>query len=649
MRAQKIRSSDRNPFLAIFSLLFGLVVSGPVRSAGLEYDFLAAKEAYAAGDAASLAAHSSSILKSPLAPYAEFWQAALALPGDDPRPVEDFLDKYRGTLLAERMRNAWLKHLAKTAQWQLFLDQYPKLESSDPGLFCSSLQARNALGDGKAYGEAKPMWMSATPLPQSCQPIFESLLASGEISTGAVRKRLRLILESGNITLATEVNDDLPANERLSARLLRAAYSNPYRYLKTPRLSTRPEREIALFAVLRIAREDPVQAKTYWSEISSRYGAADRSYLLARIAFRAALNHMPEALSWFDEAGGPQSAEEDQWEIREALRLKDWNRVLEGIDSLPPQVQSEETWQYWKARALEEKGRGAEANAILAVLSHQRDFYGQLALEEMGTVITLPGNAYRPSRKEIEAVRNLPGIQRSLLLYSMGLRYFATREWIWAVRNFDDRELISAAELAKREGLYDRAINTAEKAKTIEDFDLRFLAPYRDIMHEQTKLLDLDEAWVYGLIRQESRFVTAAKSGVGASGLMQLMPATASWVARKMGLRNYRSSIVSELETNISLGTYYLKHVLGELGNQPVLASAAYNAGPSRARKWLDQNPMEGAIYIESIPFGETRDYVKKVMSNTEYYAISFGQESRTLKERLGMLKRSDAGQLEGP
>jgi len=245
---------------------------------------------------------------------------------------------------------------------------------------------------------------------------------------------------------------------------------------------------------------------------------------------------------------------------------------------------------------------------------------------------------YQPGKNDVAAIAALPGVQRALALYRMDLRTDAMREWIWVIRNFNDQELLAAAEIARRNEMYDRAINTAEKTVRVHDFGLRYLAPYRAALREHIQENSLEEAWVYGLMRQESRFVTSAKSGVGAAGLMQVMPATARWIAKKLGLKDYRESLIHQLDTNLRLGTFYMKNMLSSLDDSPVLASAAYNAGPGRARRWRAETPMEGAIYAESIPFNETRDYVKKVMSNTVYYARQFGDPPRSLKQRVGII-----------
>jgi soluble lytic murein transglycosylase len=283
-------------------------------------------------------------------------------------------------------------------------------------------------------------------------------------------------------------------------------------------------------------------------------------------------------------------------------------------------------------------GRVEEAEELLKPLAIEFNFYGQLALDELGGRIMVPDALYKPGAEAVRAMSQHPGLRRALELYRLSLRPEANREWLWAIRGFDDMQLLAAAEVALRHEIYDRAISTADRTVALHDFSLRYLAPYREVLNVRTSQLALDEAWVYGLIRQESRFIADVKSRAGASGLMQLMPGTAKWVAGKLGLKDWRWSQVTELDTNVSLGTYYLKHVLDALDGQPVLASAAYNAGPGRARAWRPEAAMEGAIYAETIPFNETRDYVKRVMANASYYAYNFSQLVQPLKSRMGII-----------
>jgi soluble lytic murein transglycosylase len=221
-------------------------------------------------------------------------------------------------------------------------------------------------------------------------------------------------------------------------------------------------------------------------------------------------------------------------------------------------------------------------------------------------------------------------------LFRLGLRTEGVREWSWATRAMSDHELLAAASVAERAGVYDRAIASAERTLAEHDFTLRYLTPFDREIRPVARKQSLDEAWVYALIRQESRFVNNARSSAGASGLMQLMPKTARWVAGKIGLKGFRQSRRNDIKTNVLLGASYLRMTMERLDKHPLLASAGYNAGPGRARRWQAERPLEGAIYAETIPFGETRDYVKKVMSNTIYYSALFNGRPDSIKRWLG-------------
>ena len=342
------------------------------------------------------------------------------------------------------------------------------------------------------------------------------------------------------------------------------------------------------------------------------------------------------ALEWYAAAGDSELSDERlAWKARAALRAGAWQTVRAAIDPMSAAARQDPAWSYWYARALAAQGQADGARAYLLRISGKPDFYGLLAAEELGEALALPPTVHVPGEDEIAQANRNPGLARALALYRLNLRGDATREWVFTIRGLDDRKLIAAAELARRSDLYDRAINTADRTTALHNYPLRYLAPFREVFREYARTFELEEHWVLGLTRQESRFIVDAKSSAGARGLMQLMPATARWVADKIGLKDFHLSNVAEPGLNVNLGTRYLKLVLDDLGH-PVLASAAYNAGPGRARRWRDAKPLEGAIYAETIPFNETRDYVKKVMANTVYYAAILDGRNVPLKQRLG-------------
>ncbi|MBZ0092745.1 MAG: transglycosylase SLT domain-containing protein [Sulfuricellaceae bacterium] len=619
---------------------FGALIFAPFAAADQDAVFLAAREAFRVGDAAQVAAAAPQLQNYVLYPYVLYWQALQQLDNTRPEAIRGTLNSLSATPLADRLRGEWLKRMGKKQDWASFSLEYPFLEKPDAELTCYALQARQAQNDGSALDEAKRLWLEGRTLPASCTPLFDALAAKGRLSVNEVWVRIRLALESGNLSVARQAADYLPAGERLAD--LDKAADNPSHLLEHRgfNLKHRVGRELAMFALDRLARSQPALAQAYWEKMRAHFSAPDQAHVWGLLAYRAARKHDPVALAWYRKADKASLSDEQiEWEAREALRLREWGEVSAAIGALSPEEQQKGNWRYWKARALKEQGKLAAANAIFAPLSAEANFYGQLADDELGVAMSAPAEDYKANDNEIREVSQLPGIQRALTLYRLNLRIEAVKEWIWTIRGFNDHQLLAAAELARRNEWYDRAINTAEKTQQLHDFSLRFPIPHADVMASYSRQRGLDGAWVYGLIRQESRFIPVARSNVGASGLMQIMPATARWIAKKMGVDNFRQSAVTDLDTNIAFGTFYLKHVLDRFDGQTLPATAAYNAGPGRASRWRDDKPMEGAIYAESIPFSETRDYVQKVMSNAVYYSTVLGRGLRSLKARLGVIK----------
>jgi soluble lytic murein transglycosylase len=619
-------------------------VAAGAHGAPLDDEFHAAREAYRAGSPAKLEAHAKRLKGHLLEPYVTYWQLSLRLDPASPEEVRGFISGHRDSPLAERLRLEWLKSLGRRGDWDLFNAELPQLAADDIEVTCYALQSRLRVNPSEALPEARPLWFVARDLPASCSPLFDALIAAGMLSHDDLWMRIRLALETGQVSFARRVAEWLPEAQAPEAKVLESIASNPAGYLeklekrKPPAsLKSRAERETVMFAVHRIARTVPQQAARQWEKLETRFSQEERAYVWGMIGYLGAMRHDREALAWYSKAGDLSDLQL-AWKARAALRARSWTDVLAAVNAMTGKEASDPAWRYWKARALQALGRSEEAVAMLKPLSSEFNFYGQLALEDLGGKISAPAVSFKPAADELRTMGQRVGLRRALELYRLNLRLDANREWAWAVRGLDDRQLLVAAEVARRYEVYDRAIYTADRTVETHDFGLRYVAPYRDVLKAHTAQLELDEAWVYGLIRQESRFISDAKSRAGASGLMQLMPGTAKWVAKKLGLKDWRWSQVTEIDTNVSLGTYYLKHVLDVLDGQPVLASAAYNAGPGRARAWRPDAPMEGAIFAESIPFNETRDYVKKVMENASYYAHNLTQRAQSLKLRLGVV-----------
>jgi soluble lytic murein transglycosylase len=623
----------------MFILLGALAVS--VWAAPGDAAVKEAQQAYAARRLADLERAARAVpADHVLAPYVEYWRLMLSGRTEDGR-IADFLARYPGSRLAESLRADWLKSLGAREAWPAFLAEYPRLVKPDTALQCYAYRAEWALGNRSHEREAISLWFTGRDMPSVCTPLFTQLMDAGLIGQEDVWRRFRLALEAGNLNVARVVSSALTEAQRPDAALLDQASRDPARMLNagTLDLTRRGDREIVLYALDQLARRDSGQAEQALRKWAPQLNPLELRTAWGRLATWAARRHEPAALDWFQQAGEVALSDfQREWWVRAALRAGDWKTVQRVIDGMGDAARGQPVWRYWRARALQALGQRVAANTLFLALSREHDYYSQLAGEELGPVVQAPAINIKVGGDDVEAVARQPGIARAVALYELGLRGDATQEWNWTVRDFSDAQLLAAAELARRMEWYDSAINTAERTRELHDFELRFLAPYRGQAHQAARENDIDEAWVYGLMRQESRFVNVARSSVGAAGLMQIMPATARWIAQRLGIRRFHVDEMRDPARNIEFGAYYLRHVQSTLDGSPVLATAAYNAGPSRAQRWRDTRPMEAAVYIESIPFAETRDYVKKVMSNAMHYAMRFGQPSVLLKDRLGMI-----------
>jgi soluble lytic murein transglycosylase len=630
---------------ALLLLLFVSLVS-PAQASN-ESLFQTAREAYQKGQGSRFEKAAERFPDDhPLTPYLQYWR--LKLDQAPPARARSFIERYPDTPLAARLRAEQAREAGKREDWPAFREQMRSVSAPDQDLQCLELRARQAETPPRPTdAEALALWRTARDLPTACDPLFAGLAERGLLTLEDRLLRLRLALDAGNLRLAREVDARLPEDQRMEPGVLAQASKHAGDIVAAPG-ERRGQREAALYALTQLAKNDPAQAAALWEQHHGQYSEAEQRYGWGQVALHAARKHDPKALEWFVRAGPARSDLQAQWRARAYLRAGRWIEVYNAIESMSPELREEAAWRYWKARSLKALNAAYPANQLFTRLSREIGYYGLLATEELPPRLEARPQDHRVSPEELEAAKAHPGLKRALLLRDWGDAANALEEWNFALRSMTDHQLLAAAELALREKWHDRAIVTASQTKEVHSLDLRFISPFRDLASAYAQENGLDEAWVYGLMRQESRFVEHARSVVGARGLMQIMPATAKWIAKQLGLSRNAHAKVGEPETNIRFGTYYLKRIYDSLEKSPVMASAGYNAGPMRARKWQADTPLEGAVYVESIPFSETRDYVKKVLANAMYYRIRFGGEARALKERLGVVPARGAPLPEG-
>lgn len=637
--------------------LASLLFSGQVAAMSDQALFEHARDAYAKRNELSLTEDVNQLNAEEyiLAPYAAYWLMLLRLDQADNSEVQAFITQYADMAFIDRLRGEWLKKLGKKQDWVLFFEHYPSFKRTDLAVECYALFGRQQFQAQDVSIEAKKIWLSSTDLPSSCKPLFDAMQEAGTLSTADIWARLRIALQDGKLNVAKSIIARLPTFDKNNLELLAVAEQTPKLLLtsktvnvrlnnkkialKTPGFKTREDIEVNLYALDRLARSNLLDAISVQATLQERWSATDAAFAWGRIAYHAARNHHPQALEFYAKSNQVQLDKEQlAWMARAAMRVQNWDVLLDAIGKMSLEQQQEGAWRYWKGRALKEKSIMVEANKILGPLSTERHYYGWLALEELGSVMNSPQQQYTPTEVEVTAIASLPAIKRALALQKLDMRWEAKAEWVWATRDFDDRQLLAAAQYAQRHHWYDVAISTADNTKQLHDFNLRYPIPYRDLFRAAAVNENVDEAWIYGLTRQESRFMHYAKSGVGASGLMQLMPATAKWAAQRMGLSDYSHELIHDMKFNVGIGTYYMRYTLEAMNGQAVMATAAYNAGPSRARRWVADEPLEAAIYVETIPFAETRSYVQKVMANAQIYAPRLGLPAQTLKARMGVV-----------
>jgi soluble lytic murein transglycosylase len=605
---------------------------------------LAAREAFSRKQWSVLGLLVPQTASDALAMYPRFWLLRYELwnlPGAQ-RPVAElqrFIDQNPDAYLADKLRSEWILASMRSGDFAT-VARLGEPRQTSPQVECARLDAQHMLGHRATAKQALAVFVPGTP----CWSLLDQLVADQVLGWNELQPLWRDAIESTKYADARRYFAYVVGPDRMKA--FDAAARDPMRWLvaQPKPARDREQQELVTLALGRLARKDRDVGDSYVQrEWDGQLPKENLAWVRSQFALIAALNLDDRANQWYRQAGSIRMSEYNlSWKIRAALRQPkiDWKWLVDSIGGMPESQQAEPVWIYWRGRGLANLGRASAANAAFTRIAGQYNFYGQLATEELGNRITVPTRPAALSSSEIADAQHNAGLCRSVALFRLGWRTEAVAEWNFALHGMTDRELLAAADLARREEIYDRVVNTSDRTEREVDFTQRYIAPFENRVAAKTQLISLDTAWVYGLIRQESRFIIDAHSSVGASGLMQLMPSTAKWVAKKIGMDSYHPGTVTDFDTNTVLGTNYLNMVLQKLDGSQVLASAGYNAGPGRSMLWRAalSHPVEGAIFAETIPFTETRLYVKNVMSNATYYAALFTGQPQSLKARLGRI-----------
>lgn len=612
------------------------------------------REAFRRNNTAALSALLPRTSGHTLAPLAAYWEMRSRLESASPAEIRATLDHMPGSYWEDRLRNDWLLLLGKQRDWATFSAELPKFRmNDDPQVQCYALMLDAVAGRTPASDAARQtatLWHAQRDAEDGCATAAQAFLDSGHLKPDAAWQRARLAMDVNRPRAVAQAVAMLDPDW---IPMVEAIAKDPAKYLDEKITAIRPRtKEMVTLATIRLAASDPgaaaqeMQRKRWVTQLTQE----ERGWVWGVIGKRSAQKLQDDALAHF--ANGQDRFMHDDhlaWKARAGLRAGAWGHVRDAIAAMSEAQRGDPTWVYWRARALQALkepdaiAASVQARALYASIASSRGFYEQLALEELGQSITEPPAPAPLTAQEREAAARHPGLQRALAAIRVGLRSEGVREWHYAVALHSpggkaERELLAAADLACRHELWDRCINTSMRTPEAQDHRQRFPMPHQSAVVKRSREIGLDPAYVYGLIRQESRFVTDARSHVGASGLMQVMPATARWTARKIGLSDFKPNQITERDTNILIGTAYLKFALDDFEGSLPMAAAAYNAGPNRPRAWRNGPALPGEIWVENIPFEETRDYVKRVLANTTNYAAILSGQPQSLRARLGVV-----------
>ncbi|HET6395833.1 MAG TPA: transglycosylase SLT domain-containing protein [Pseudoxanthomonas sp.] len=628
----------RRPLLA---LLLALPAS-PLAAQGAPADAArdaAMREAIAAAQRGQLdPARAQALRDDPRWPWLEFARLSRNPDNADPAQVRAFLQRHDGQAAAAALRTVWLASLARRERWDELLADWRPVE--DPGLRCARLNALQALGraDAAWTTEAQALWRSGQSRPDACDATFATLAARGGLDDALRWERFDLAVAANEPGVARAATRGLEAGARALADDYLAFLQAPHaRAVQWPHDAR--SRKVAAAGLARLARNDPGAAERMLAQLGPalQLGEAERGQVLYQVALWTVASYLPDSARRL--AAVPESAYDErlhEWRVREAMARGDWQAALAALRRMPPTQREDSRWRWFEARMLEKTGRQAEAQALLRQAARAATFHGFLAADRLRQPYALcPWQPAEPAGLRAEVARD-PALVRALALYRIDQPGWAVREWNDALGRFDDARRRIAVALAQEQGWFDRAVFSLGKQPEEQRlYTLRFPLHHDADIRAAARRHDLDPAWIAAEIRAESIFNPNARSGANARGLMQLLPSTAAAVARRTGLPYAGAESLYDSSTNIALGTAYLREMEDKYGATYV-AIAAYNAGPTPVARWMSQRPSHDPdLWIETISYKETRDYVARVLAFSVIYDWRLNGDALPVSERM--------------
>ena len=618
----------KNKFLLQFLLIafwFSYMSTASAMSLETQREaFLKAETLLKKGDETGFLSEMNALKDYALYPYLQYQWLKNNLHKE--REIQLFFTAYKDSRYAELLRQEWLLKLAEQGQWQKFLDNYQT--SKKIALQCNYQLAKYKTGEQQqALEAAKNLWLEPYSQPPECNDLFSVFTKSSLFTQDLVWQRFKAALRTGKkrgFQLAQYLTKQMSGEEKRSAQLWLKVHSKPAIITNSKKWDTKGFNAGDIFAhgIYRLSREKLGLAIKIWENDKNDYQISEDSldYTEKNLGLRLAYKGQHyAAYSYLSRVETPD-AEARQWRVRAALRLEDWKKVNDALANLSDEEKQEEQWRYWQARAYEQTGAQEQATTLFTELSKERSYYGFAAADKINASYQLNDKPVVLKEKALDKLKNKAEFKMIKELFALGRDKEAKWDWWFTVKRLDTDGIKTAAKLAEEWDMIQTAVFTIAKAEYWDDVKLRFPIAFKDEIIEHAKKQNLQPAVVFGLIRQESVFDEYAGSYVGARGLMQIMPATGRQIARELNEKWHSAASLYEPETNLRYGTYYYKQLLDKFDGQVALAAAGYNAGPHRVKRWRPDKPMAMDIWIETIPFDETRKYVSIILANALIY-----------------------------